>query len=197
MRIKATTLRTLAGAIPGTALATLGGIQMIKSRLGADIDIKSDLVNAQEMVDKHAPGVLVASTKRDLKKVPDITPKQRKALEGLLDFAKRSGNAAYIRNRATIVSPKMVNRSMIGHEIGHSIDIPKRDPSTIDNLLRSRVEEAAWDASPFKDEKALAARKRMLGTYKGGDKVILGGTIAGTGAAAMMALPSLMKLLKK
>lgn len=195
MNIKRVAARSLLGALPGMAVAGYGTYELGKSAPAYE-KMKGNLVDAKSTVKKHAPDVIVATAKKDLKQIAK-NEREEKFLQNLLDYVKKQKNAVYISGRNAIVSPPKVNKSLIGHEIGHSIDISKRGQTPVDAFFQTRTEEGGWKESPFQDPESKALSKLMLHSYRGGDKIKAGGILTGAGITASLALPSILKMLKK
>lgn len=183
--------KALIGALPGAALAGYGTYQIGLSA-PAYKTMNENLVDAKEIVKQHAPGVMVATAKKDLKQISK-NKKDLQFLQKLLDYVKGKKNAVYISGKNAIISPAKVNKSLIGHEIGHSRDFAIRGHKPSDAYFQAAMEERGWKASPFQDEKSKALSKLMLQSYRGGDKLKAGAILAGVGVT----VPSLLKLLKK
>jgi len=187
----------LLAAMPGMALSAAGAIQLNRS-LKKSLDMtKTDLVDTKKTALKYAPDMIVATNVEELSNIPS-SESDMKVMRKMLDHAGKRNNAVYLAGRNALIATPTINRSLLGHEIGHSRDPNRNKPSLFDyaQLLGAR-EQRAWDASPFQDAASKKVSKELAGTYHGGDKVILGGTLAGAGASIALALPLLLKALKK
>jgi len=187
------------GAIPGIVVAGVGIKQFGEGKEKSLGETKKDLVPAIETVKEHAPELYVATNKEDILK-GDLTKFQKFLVKTI--HAKSMGqifegnNAAYVplKNTSMIISPKMVNKSVIGHEIGHHVDAQKKQFRLLDQFINSKKEQRAWELSPFQGEKDKTVSDIMLNTYKGGDKIFLGTVAATVGA---LAAPLVLKALKR
>lgn len=188
---------SLLGMTPGIALAGMGVKQLQESHGKALKAMKTDLVEPKAFAKKHAPNLFVATTNEDIDKIP-VAPIYRKALKSALSQME-GRNAGYVSigDQKFILSPKLVNRSLLGHEIGHHIDLSKKKRSILDAVLQLPEERRAWEASPFQDEKSQRIGEVMKGTVAGRDKIIMGGIAAGAGATAFPLARLARKLLKK
>lgn len=185
----------IAGAAPGVALGALGLMQVHSSAKKSLKAFQNDLVDTKETMKKYAPNISIATNMDEadalnIKPWKDITPKQRDVLQSYLKRIFESGNAAQLEGHNAIIARPMINRSLIGHEIGHQIDEPK-SKSIFDKLLVSRIEQRAWNASPFQDDESKKMSNIALGTYRGAEKVM--------GGAALIPLGVLIakKMMKK
>ena len=158
------------GALPGAALASAGGYQSISSMINSRKFTTEDLVNARQTAKKYAPDAYVATSKADVLKL-NIPKEHKDLINKNFSQAFDGRNAALINSndKSIILSPKMVNKSMLGHEIGHHLS---GKPSFIDTIIKSRDEQKAWDASPIKVD--AKTRDTMLGTYRGNEKIMSG-----------------------
>jgi len=194
VKIHPTITKALLGSLPGVAIAGAGTAQLLSSHRKSMDLVKGDLVDAKKMVLKHEPGTIVATTASDLKKIQS-TDAETKQLAKILDYVRGGTNAAFISGKGSILSPKMINRSLIGHEIGHVRDYRKHGYTPLDYAgIRAAMEERAWKESPFQDPVAKDVANSMVGTYRGANKIAIGAPIAVAGA---MTLPLLWKVLKK
>ena len=186
-------LATAVSALPGAVLVAAGFGQLAKASKNIK-DAKGDLVPAAETVKQYAPEVYVATNMDDIQK-SNLSAFKKLLLNTLYSKSIRKAfdgeNAYYIPSPKSpiIISPKMVNKSIIGHEMGHHIEAGKRRFSVLDSILNSRSENRAWESSPFRSETDEDLRRNALETYKGSDKIMLGGLSAGIGAYL---LPSLI-----
>lgn len=185
----------IAGAAPGVALGTMGLMQVHSSAKKSFDTFQKDLVDTKKTVQKYAPGVRVATNISEVEglNIPQwqsITPKQKEIFHARLNRIFSSGNAGNIKGHNAILARPMINRSLIGHEIGHHADEPSGG-SLLDKILISRDEQRAWNKSPFQDEASRKASQVALGTYRGAEKVM--------GAMALTPLGILLahKLMKK
>jgi hypothetical protein len=185
----------IAGAAPGVALGTMGFMQVHSSAKKSFDTFQKDLVDTKKTVKKYAPGVRVATNINEIEglNIPpfkNITPAQKDVLYAKFNRILSSGNAANLKNYNAIVARPMINRSLIGHEIGHRIDNDGKE-SILDKIFISRDEQRAWNKSPFQDEASRKASQIALGTYRGAEKVM--------GAAALTPIGLLLahKLMKK
>ena len=179
-------------ALPGVGLAGYGTYQFGKARAESLNEMTNDLVDAVAITKKHAPDIHVATSKNEIDKI-DASNIEKKILLSAMKFIEKGENAAYTPiGNGIILSPKKINRSLIGHEMGHHFDI-KKNPIKVPPVLKTGMEERGWAASPFQDDESKRISKIMLGTYKGADKIAIGATAATFGAF----MPKLLKVLKR
>lgn len=182
---------SLIAMLPGAAIATVGAHRLYTGRSEALEEMKKDMVSPRAIVKKYAPDVYVATSREDLKDFkidPEVEKKLARTFRGL--------NAIYgsADGKATIVSPKMINKSLLGHEIGHHLAGTSKEKQLFKKILQTPEERKAWEASPFQDEQSKRVAEKMLKTYEGSDIMTMGGIASMIGA---MAAPIILKALKK
>ena len=141
----------------GAALGIQLGTQMAREedRILLRDAIKNDVkINASDILDKY-PNLFHVHSKRSLLKAP-ISPLQKEII------APRLGRPAYLNignGQGIIVSPKKISQSLLGNEIGHSLD-DSSEATFFDNVKRLvnidaltgkryKEERKAWEDSPL------------------------------------------------
>lgn len=196
---KSLVLKSLAGMIPGIAIAGAGTAQLGKSFSESTRIASTDLVDPKKVVKKYDPNIVVLTKPSDIDKVEEFSKNDKAVAKNLLRRIAKVGNAGYLstnKNKYIFSSP-MVNRSLLGHELGHRFDTSKGKREVIDAIFQAGEEERAWKSSPFQDKESQRIAKVMAGTYKGKDKIMMGGIAAGIGALGVPVVMKALKAMKK
>jgi hypothetical protein len=190
-------LPAIIGAMPGAALAATGLFENIPAYKKVVSQISDNPVSAKDVAKKYAPDLYVATSKEDLDGLKFNFFKKR-LVENLYSKAFKGRNAYYMLGKnPMIMSPDKVNKYVLGHEIGHHLDLSDSGGKRrlIDHFVSSPMEVRAWKRSPFKEEKG--SQKLMvdaLKSYSGSDKFSWGTISAMVGA---LAAPLIIKAIKK
>ena len=149
----------------------------------AETDTK---VDAKKEASKH--GVIAITSVKDLQRSKHFTDMEKRGYARLAHTASQGRNAFafQLRGKNFIMTKKKASASLVGHEIGHTIDYKKRGlPSATTrfygNLTGStyRREVRAWNESPNKGKNNEKIRETALRTYELGKMGSQYGTSAG------------------
>lgn len=184
----------LVGAAPGVVVAAIASANKKKHDLAARAIMKTNLVPAKDTIKHYAPDTYVATSKEDVESSP-LENWQKILINKFHSRVFSGGSPFYVNTKnPIIISPRLVNKELIGHEIGHKIDITKNKRTILDEFVPSISERRAWQQSPFAGPESDKVMKPMIASYKAGQIGSMGIAAAMIGA---LAAPLVMKALKK
>jgi len=153
---------TAAGALSGIGYGNVTSlIANIKAAKEIEKKIKEDIVPAKTIIKKYAPDVVHIGDE-------DTAKKNLSTFKRIIVKPGLEGRGAFYVSgkKPIIVTAKNINKSILGHEIGHHFDRPVSFKGKVKNIFRSTVkrEQEAWDKSPIKVDPKV--KDVALGTYK-------------------------------
>lgn len=187
--------RILAGAAKGANIGQMAGTITGGARSMAHVkklkpNLLKDTVNVKSTIKKHAPDVVAITTKEELKAYTK-NPIKRFALGGALKEGAPA-NAYYMKagkkSPAAIVATPEINRSVIGHELGHHADFTQNTgiKSKIHRALsKKRRETKAWDMSPLASAADEPIKREALGSYLAPGRHRRAGSVIGAAGGAL------------
>ena len=203
----------LIGASAGSTVGSfVAGSVPNKKMKNIENFFNTNAVDSKKYVKKRFPSINVITNKADLKK-SNMGPIKKLILGKSVDYVEKGGkNAMYMPGTNSIVVSKKVNPKVIGHEIGHYIDLKdkgfiKRMVGNMPMFGQYKSEAAAWDKAPFKEslkerflpglrKKNIALKDAALSSYsrlRTGSRV--GGAIGAAGGLAVS--PNARKLITR
>ena len=176
-------------------------------------NVSKDLVDSKSFVKKHAPSAEVLTSRKEIDD-GDFTKFEKFQLKSLIPEDGGPINISYnptTTGKHLIVAPKIANRNLLSHEIGHMIDIAEK-PITIEEQIplfssdigyltgkELRREQDAWTKGPAKDsDSKKEIEAKTIKTYEDAQKYgRRGAAIVGGLGAFSAASPLIMKALLK
>jgi hypothetical protein len=146
-----------------------------------------DTINAADYVAEYYPDINIVSTPEQIDSNKNLGALQKFFLK------KMENNAAYIPmgESSIIATPKDVNKYILGHELGHHIDIKGKKMGPVATMLNMSgiddftgktvdLERNAWEKSPIKEENN-KLRDLNMTAYENAKNYARLGAIAGLG----------------
>lgn len=169
---------------------------------------KEDQVSAEDYVAEHVPGVTLISSKEDVDKNKHLSAIDKFLLRLSVPEKGKDWQGAFyspMENNSIIAASEKINKHVLGHEMGHHIDLGGKEPGFLDTGTIGAVlgreldlERKAWDKSPVEmDERGKEIRDLALGTYESSKKYERLGLGFGLGIVAAKKFgPKILELIR-
>lgn len=179
------------GAAVGAAYgAAIGTASLGDTRTKLRKVMATNTVDTKKFVAKTGiKNVTVITSKAELYKQKNLSPMQKRLMLGSVIAAEKGNNAAAgnLGGKDFLIASKRVNASVIGHELGHTIDrrqvgvVPyNKKYSRLITGGKLELEKRAWELSPVKSQ---AGREDALKTYSRVQNAARVGLVTGAAAA--------------